>query len=120
MKLSKVARLSANHTKTAIQVDDLTLHYRNKAVLSDTSFSIPEGKAVAIVGPNGAGKSTLLKGMMQLVPSSCGRVRFFGDKLQNKRLAVAYVPQREEIDWDFPISVFDVVANGSLRPPVNV
>lgn len=99
-------------TRSVLQVSDLTMHYQHKPVLSDVSFAIPEGKSVAIVGPNGAGKSTLLKGMMGLLPTTSGKVSFFGESLKHKRLAVAYVPQREEIDWDFPINVFDVVLMG--------
>lgn len=108
----KLTPLKVRQVKTALKVQDLTMHYQQKAVLSDVSFVIPEGKSVAIIGPNGAGKSTLLKGMMGLIPTASGEVSFFGQALKKKRLAVAYVPQREEIDWDFPINVFDVVLMG--------
>jgi len=93
-------------------VKQLNMRYHHKPVLTDVSFSIPQGKTIAIVGPNGAGKSTLLKGMMALEPRLSGEVRFFGQPLDKKRLAVAYVPQREESDWDFPINVMDVVLMG--------
>ena len=101
--LYETAPLSVNH---------LSMRYHHKPVLTDVSFEIPEGKTIAIVGPNGAGKSTLLKGIMGLEPVIEGHVQFFGDTLANKRLATAYVPQREEIDWDFPINVLDVVLMG--------
>ena len=93
-------------------VNQLSMRYHHKPVLTDVSFSIPEGKTIAIVGPNGAGKSTLLKGMMGLEPVISGEVKFFNQPLDKKRLAVAYVPQREESDWDFPINVMDVVLMG--------
>jgi manganese/zinc/iron transport system ATP- binding protein len=93
-------------------VKQLSMRYHHKPVLTDVSFSIPEGKTIAIIGPNGAGKSTLLKGIMNLAPSMSGEVAFFGQPLDKKRLAVAYVPQREESDWDFPIQVMDVVLMG--------
>ncbi|MDX1352406.1 MAG: metal ABC transporter ATP-binding protein [Thiomicrorhabdus sp.] len=95
-----------------LSVEHLSMRYHHKPVLTDVSFSIPEGKTIAIVGPNGAGKSTLLKGIMGLEPSIEGQVTFFGQPLEKKRLSTAYVPQREEIDWDFPINVMDVVLMG--------
>ncbi|QBZ84218.1 High-affinity zinc uptake system ATP-binding protein ZnuC [Hydrogenovibrio crunogenus] len=93
-------------------VSQLSMRYHYKPVLTDVSFQIPEGKTIAVVGPNGAGKSTLLKGIMGLEPTMSGEVQFFGQPLEQKRLAVAYVPQREESDWDFPINVMDVVLMG--------
>jgi manganese/zinc/iron transport system ATP- binding protein len=95
-----------------LKVDQLSMRYHHTPVLTDVSFEIPEGKTVAIVGPNGAGKSTLLKGIMGLEKVIEGRVEFFGQPIDKKRLSVAYVPQREEIDWDFPINVLDVVLMG--------
>lgn len=93
-------------------VNQLSMRYHYNPVLTDVSFQIPEGKTIAVVGPNGAGKSTLLKGIMGLEPTMSGEVQFFGQPLDQKRLAVAYVPQREESDWDFPINVMDVVLMG--------
>jgi manganese/zinc/iron transport system ATP- binding protein len=93
-------------------VKHLNMRYQHNPVLTDVSFSIPEGKTIAIVGPNGAGKSTLLKGIMGLESVMSGESLFFGDSLEKKRLAVAYVPQRDESDWDFPINVMDVVLMG--------
>jgi len=99
-------------TLSPLSVHQLSMRYQYKPVLTDVSFEIPDGKSVAIIGPNGAGKSTLLKGIMGLAPRIEGDVRFFDADLDKKRLCVAYVPQREEIDWDFPISVMDVVLMG--------
>lgn len=95
-----------------LEVEHLSMRYQYKPVLTDVSFKIPVGKTIAIVGPNGAGKSTLLKGIMNLEATMEGEVKFFGEPLDKKRLSTAYVPQREEIDWDFPINVLDVVLMG--------
>ncbi len=99
--------------RTAIEVEDLTVAYRHNPVLWDIDLTIPEGVICAIVGPNGAGKSTLIKAMLRLVPISSGTVTFFGRPLSEMRRSVAYVPQRSEVDWDFPTTVLDVVTMGS-------
>ncbi|QKI88842.1 metal ABC transporter ATP-binding protein [Thiomicrorhabdus xiamenensis] len=95
-----------------LKVEQLSIRYHHKPVLTDVSFEVPAGKTVAIIGPNGAGKSSLLKGIMGLTPVIQGQALFFGESLDKKRLTTAYVPQREEIDWDFPIDVMDVVLMG--------
>ncbi|MCO6432277.1 MAG: metal ABC transporter ATP-binding protein [Deltaproteobacteria bacterium] len=95
-----------------LEVHDLTVSYHHRPVLWGVDFTIPEGKIISIVGPNGAGKSTLLKAVMGLLPLSSGYVKIYGEPLQKKRSIVAYVPQREEVDWDFPINVLDVVLMG--------
>lgn len=95
-----------------ISVENLTMRYHRHPVLEGVSFEIPVGKTIAIVGPNGAGKSTLLKGIMGLEPLVEGKVSIFGAPLTDQRLQVAYVPQRDESDWDFPIQVMDVVLMG--------
>lgn len=95
----------------ALQVDHLNVNYDKVSVLWDISFSIPKGKLVAVLGPNGAGKSTLLKSLLGFVKPLSGKVSFLGKPL--KKSSVAYVPQRNCVDWDFPITVFDVVLMGS-------
>lgn len=95
-----------------LKVDDLTMRYQAQPVLKSVSFEIPVGHRVAIIGPNGAGKSTLLKGVMGLTPLVSGQVSVYGLPLAKQRLSVAYVPQRDESDWDFPIQVMDVVLMG--------
>jgi manganese/zinc/iron transport system ATP- binding protein len=96
-------------------VRDLNVAYQTKVVVWDADFDAPPGKLVAIVGPNGAGKSTLLKAALGLVPVASGSVRFFGLPYRQARRRVAYVPQRESVDWDFPVSALDVVAMGLYR-----
>ena len=97
---------------TALEFHDLTVAYHTKPVLWDVDLDVPAGKLVAVVGPNGAGKSTLMKAAMNLVPLSSGYVRVFGTHYDAARNRVAYVPQRESVDWDFPATVFDVVMMG--------
>jgi manganese/zinc/iron transport system ATP- binding protein len=93
-------------------IHDLTVAYNLKPVLWDIELNIPEGKLVAIVGPNGAGKSTLLKASMDLIPRTSGEIRIYGKPYKDHRKLVGYVPQRESVDWDFPVSALEVVAMG--------
>lgn len=95
-----------------IEVHDLTVAYHNRPVLWDIDAVFPEGQLIAIVGPNGAGKSTLIKAMMGLVPLASGHVNFFGKPPRRGKAAVAYVPQRGSVDWDFPTTALDVVLMG--------
>jgi manganese/zinc/iron transport system ATP- binding protein len=98
-----------------LQIRGLNVAYQRKAVLWDVDAEIPAGKTVAIVGPNGAGKSTLLKAALDLIPRASGSIVFFGRPYREVRERVAYVPQRESVDWDFPVSACDVVAMGLYR-----
>lgn len=98
-----------------LTVHDLTVAYQRKPVLWDVELNIPEGKLVAIVGPNGAGKSTLIKACLDLVPKTSGWAKIYGRSYRENRHLVAYVPQRESVDWDFPVSALDVVAMGTYR-----
>ncbi len=95
-----------------LSVDDLTVAYHRKPVIWDVGFDLPAGQLIGIVGPNGAGKSTLLKAAMDLIPRASGRVRVFGQPYRANRHRVGYVPQRESVDWQFPVSAVDVVAMG--------
>lgn len=96
-------------------VDDLTVAYHRKPVIWDVGFEVPAGSLVGIVGPNGAGKSTLLRAVMDLVPRASGRVSVFGKSYRQSRQRVGYVPQRESVDWDFPVDALDVVTMGLYR-----
>lgn len=96
----------------ALEVDHLTVYYGKRLVLSDLSFSIGQGKLVALIGPNGAGKSTLLKAVVGLLDGVSGRIACFGEPFHQVSLQVAYVPQRSVVDWDFPITVEELVAMG--------
>jgi manganese/zinc/iron transport system ATP- binding protein len=95
-----------------LQVHQLTVNYDKTPVLWDISLDIPTGKIVGIIGPNGAGKSTFIKAALGLVKPISGNIEFFGLSLQEVRRRVAYVPQRESVDWDFPVTVKDLVLMG--------
>lgn len=96
----------------ALEIHDLTVAYQRKPVLWGIDVEVGAGKLVGIIGPNGAGKSTLIKAAMGLLPLSSGWVEVFGKPLKDNLKRVGYVPQREEIDWDFPVTVADVVLMG--------
>lgn len=98
--------------KAALVVSQLTVNYDKTPVLWDISFSIPQGVLVGIIGPNGAGKSTLVKALLGLVTPLSGRMDFFGEPLAKVQQKVAYVPQKESVDWDFPLTVEDLVLMG--------
>lgn len=93
-------------------IQHLTVNYDKICVIWDLSLSIPPGVLVGILGPNGAGKSTLIKAVLDLVKPLSGKVEFFGEPLTKARQRIAYVPQRETVDWNFPITVRELVAMG--------
>tara|TARA_R100000027_G_scaffold254_1_gene297 strand:- start:33963 stop:34685 length:723 start_codon:yes stop_codon:yes gene_type:complete len=104
---------------STLKVEDLHVHFRDICALRDITFEAQSGQAVAIVGRNGAGKSTFLKSLAGLIPNAAGLIHWDGkpfDKV-TRRKAVAYLPQREEIDWSFPITVRGLVEMG-LFPQV--
>lgn len=94
------------------EVNQLTVTYDSTPVLRDVSLVVPGGLMVGIIGPNGAGKSTLIKAALGIVKPISGKVEFFGQALKRVRQKIAYVPQRESVDWDFPITVKDLVLMG--------
>jgi manganese/zinc/iron transport system ATP- binding protein len=96
-----------------IEIHDMTVAYHRRPVLWDVDLTIERPSLVGIVGPNGAGKSTLIKAVLGLVPIASGRVTLFGQPAVNQRQLVGYVPQRESVDWDFPVNVLDVVLMGT-------
>lgn len=95
-----------------LEIHDLTVSYDRKPVLYGIDVTVEPGALVGVVGPNGAGKSTLIKTIMGIVPSSGGWVKVFGQPFDKAVTRVGYVPQRESVDWDFPVSVMDVVLMG--------
>jgi manganese/zinc/iron transport system ATP- binding protein len=100
---------------SALEVRRLTVSYSAKPVLWDVDAAFPEGALSAIVGPNGAGKSTLLRAALGLVPADAGQALVLGRPARQALDQVAYVPQREAVDWDFPITVREVVEMGRYR-----
>lgn len=101
------------HSPTSpLSVHAMTVAYDRKPVLWDVDYDARPGSLIAIVGPNGAGKSTFIKAALGLVPLASGVVRFWGQPYKAVRRRVGYVPQRESVDWDFPVSALDVAAMG--------
>lgn len=126
--MSNVASLSLAHAQhperiaPALDVRDLSVVYEHTHALDSITLQVQAGTRVALVGPNGAGKSTLLKAIVGLVKPTLGTIYVEGCA-HNHRNAVAYVPQRAMVDWNFPVTVRDVVMMGRigqiglLRPP---
>lgn len=96
----------------ALQIQQMSVNYGKTPALWDVSLAIPPGVLVGVIGPNGAGKSTFIKSALGLIKSLTGKVEFFGKPLKEMRQKVAYVPQRESVDWDFPVTVLDLVLMG--------
>src|SRR5262245_43485884 len=96
-----------------LDIHDVTVAYHRRPVLWDVDLTLKQPQLAAIVGPNGAGKSTLIKAALGLVPMASGRVEVFGQPVAKVRKRIGYVPQRESVDWDFPVSVLDVVLMGT-------
>lgn len=96
----------------ALHIEDLTVAYGAEPVLWDIDLDIPPGVMAAIVGPNGAGKSTLIKAALGLVRPLAGHVRAFGLPVAQARPRIAYVPQRQSVDWDFPVTVIEAATMG--------
>jgi manganese/zinc/iron transport system ATP- binding protein len=97
----------------ALEIHDMTVAYHRKPVLWDIDLEVPEAKLVGIVGPNGAGKTTLIKAALGLVPLASGKVEIYGQPFRKAQHLVGYVPQRESVDWDFPVTARDVVLMGT-------
>lgn len=95
-----------------LDIENVTIAYNGKPVLDDLTFQVPHGAQVAVVGPNGAGKSTLFKALVGLLPLQQGKIMVHGRPLGSHKDCVAYVPQRSEVDWRFPVTVEDVVMMG--------
>jgi ABC-type Mn2+/Zn2+ transport system ATPase subunit len=99
------------HTHT-LHVEDLTVSYHRIPALHHISFDVSCGQSIALLGPNGAGKSTLLKTLAGLIPKETGKISFHGQVLNGPTRDLAYLPQREQVDWDFPTTVRGIVEMG--------
>jgi ABC-type Mn2+/Zn2+ transport system ATPase subunit len=93
-------------------IDRLSVHYRRVLALDQVGLATSCGNRVALIGPNGAGKSTLLKAIAGLVPRSAGTIRWRGTTVGKWSREFAYLPQREEVDWSFPVTVRGLVEMG--------
>jgi ABC-type Mn2+/Zn2+ transport system ATPase subunit len=107
--------MTARGADLALEVRNLTVGYGDRAVLKGVSWQVERGTLAAVIGPNGGGKSTLLKTAVGLLrPFSYDTLNLLGKSPREGRRSVAYLPQREEVDWSFPITVLEVVLQGRL------
>jgi manganese/zinc/iron transport system ATP- binding protein len=96
----------------ALDVSHLTVSYQSSPTLMDFSVCVPQGVMCGIIGPNGAGKTTFIKAVLGLIPVAAGNIKILGDSITHVRNRIAYIPQRSSVDWDFPLTVFDMVLMG--------
>ncbi|MEL6717682.1 MAG: metal ABC transporter ATP-binding protein [Bacteroidota bacterium] len=96
----------------AISIKGLSVSYDQKRVLTNIYMEIESGHIYGVIGPNGAGKSTLFKAILDLAESDSGKIEVEGNSIKNKRKTVVYVPQKNDLDWTFPTTVYDVVLMG--------
>ena len=94
-----------------LDVSHLTVRYNGRLALEDVTFHLHEGERIAIVGPNGAGKSTLIKAIAGVLQPQSGEVNIYGSRPRG-HVCIGYIPQRSQVDWNFPVSVADVVMMG--------
>ena len=99
-------------SKFIISIKDLTVVYHEKPVIWDLDLQIPAQSMCGIIGPNGSGKTTLLKSILGIITPITGTIKIFDQPYNKKKHSIAYVPQRNSVDWTFPVSVFDVVMMG--------
>lgn len=99
----------------SINITHVGVHYRTLPALTDVNCMIKPGRITGIFGPNGAGKSTLMKAMLGLVPLSSGRIIYQQQPLTQQLEKVAYIPQRNQIDWSYPATVWDVAMMGRVK-----
>lgn len=99
-------------SEQVITVKGISVSYEKKRVLTNIFLNIFSGNIYGVVGPNGAGKSTLFKAILGLIEANTGEVIFNGKTLKERRKKVVYVPQKNDVDWSFPATVFDIVLMG--------
>tara|TARA_Y100000768_G_scaffold53363_1_gene35108 strand:+ start:2260 stop:3045 length:786 start_codon:yes stop_codon:yes gene_type:complete len=104
-----------NIANCCIQVEDCCVEYENILALDNVSFSIPKGSFIGVLGPNGGGKSTLFNAIAGLENITHGKIIINGESPQKSLGKISYVPQKEMINWKFPLSVYDVVSQGKIR-----
>jgi manganese/zinc/iron transport system ATP- binding protein len=113
---SQTTQFGSEHAAdAALSIHDVTVAYHRRPVLWDLDLDIPRGVLASIIGPNGAGKSTMIKACLDLIPRISGNVRILGEPYRQIRGKVGYVPQRETVDWEFPVSALDVTCMGLYR-----
>ncbi len=113
--LTQVIKSIDMNSSTAINITNVGVHYRTQEALRDVNCTIKPGRITGIFGPNGAGKSTLMKALLGLVPMISGQVLYDNKPLMQQLEKVAYIPQRSQIDWNYPATVWDVVMMGRVK-----
>ena len=101
-----------SHSELPIWVKGLSVSYEKKRVLTNIYLEIEAGKTYGVIGPNGAGKSTLFKAILGLIDINTGIIQIDGHPISERRKKVVYVPQKTDVDWSFPATVFDIVLMG--------
>ena len=101
-----------NNGIPAIKVDNLTVSFGPRPALLNVNVSVEQGLLVGIIGPNGAGKSTLVKSILGFVKPDLGSIQLLGKPIERAKGQLAYVPQRGAVDWDYPITVYEVAMMG--------
>jgi ABC-type Mn2+/Zn2+ transport system ATPase subunit len=100
------------HSNSPINIKGLSVSYDRKRVLTNIYLKVPAGSIVGVIGPNGAGKSTLFKAILGLIDNNVGDIKVHGQDIEEVRKRVAYVPQKDDVDWTFPATVTDIVRMG--------
>lgn len=101
-----------SNTNPVLDVKSLTVTYEQKPAILDIHFQAHTNELLGIIGPNGAGKTTLLKSIIGLIKTNSGDIKTFGTTVKKSLTRISYVPQRQTIDWDFPIKVIEVALMG--------
>jgi manganese/zinc/iron transport system ATP- binding protein len=109
---SSLAEHPEHSSASPLSIHAMTVAYQQRPVIWDIEYEAPNSSLIAVVGPNGAGKSTFMKACLDIVPRATGIVEFWGKRFQDQRPKIGYVPQRESVDWNFPVSALDVVCMG--------
>ncbi|MFQ5577107.1 MAG: metal ABC transporter ATP-binding protein, partial [Anaerolineae bacterium] len=105
--------LPHNLNRPTLELTGVTVRFNGITALDDVSFRLHSGEQIAIVGPNGAGKTTLFNVISGVLPPGRGKVRVYGNP-PGGHICIAYVPQRSQVDWKFPVNVADVVMMGRV------
>ncbi len=98
--------------EVVITINGLSVSYERKRVLTNIYLELEKGSVYGVVGPNGAGKSTLFKAILGLIDINAGKISIMNKPIDEVRKKVVYVPQKNEVDWNFPATVFDIILMG--------
>ena len=104
--------MNSINTNSSISIKGLSVSYGRKRVLTNIHMEIEQGNIYGVIGPNGAGKSTLFKSILGLIEINAGEIKVFNKTIEESKLRIAYVPQKDDVDWSFPATVMDIVLMG--------